>query len=125
MKNSYFAVILLLCCYQFTFSQIKFSGVVKDSLGNSLELANVIAINNETSALAAYAITDESGRYSLDLGKNSTYKFQVTYIGMKSLEEIISVQESDVYNDFTLTSDVNLDEIELTYEMPVTIQGDT
>ncbi len=125
MKNSYFAVILLLCCYQFTFSQIKFSGVVKDSLGNSLELANVIAINNETSALAAYAITDESGRYSLDLGKNSTYKFQVTYIGMKSLEEIISVQESDVNNDFTLTSDVNLDEIELTYEMPVTIQGDT
>ena len=125
MKKKHFVLFLLFCTVNLAFSQIKFSGVVKDSLGNSLELANVIAINNETSALEAYAITDESGSYSLDLGKNRTYKFQVSYIGMKNLEEIISVAESDVNKDFTLESDVNLDEIELTYEMPVTIQGDT
>jgi len=125
MKKKHFVLFLLFCTVNLAFSQIKFSGVVKDSLGNSLELANVIAINNETSVLEAYAITDESGSYSLDLGKNRTYKFQVSYIGMKNLEEIISVAESDVNKDFTLESDVNLDEIELTYEMPVTIQGDT
>jgi len=125
MKKKHFVLFLLFCTVNLAFSQIKFSGVVKDSLGNSLELANVIVINNETSALEAYAITDESGSYSLDLGKNRTYKFQVSYIGMKNLEEIISVAESDVNKDFTLESDVNLDEIELTYEMPVTIQGDT
>ena len=107
------------------FSQIKFDGMVQDSIGTPLELANVIALNQDTNTLEAYSITDEKGYYSLNLTQNSTYKFQVSYIGMSSLEEIIVVQESDVTKDFTLRPDEVLDEIELTYEMPVTIQGDT
>ena len=123
MKKIILAV--LLCSLNLTFSQIKFDGIVKDSIGSPLELANVIAINQETSALESFAITDEKGYFSLKLSENSTYKFQVSYIGMNSLEEIISTRETDVTRDFTLRPDKALDEIELTYEMPVTVKGDT
>ena len=34
-----------------SYSQVRMSGVVKDSIGAPLELANVIAINQETKAL--------------------------------------------------------------------------
>ncbi|WNW01467.1 carboxypeptidase-like regulatory domain-containing protein [Tenacibaculum sp. HL-MS23] len=108
-----------------SFSQIKLEGVVKDSLNVSLDLANVIAINEETSVLEAYGITDEKGKYKLSLGKNGTYKIQISYIGMKTFEEVISTKEDDLNRDFILLSDNTLDEVEITYEMPVTVKGDT
>ena len=40
------------------FSQLRMEGSVKDSLNNPLELANVILINKETSALESFAISD-------------------------------------------------------------------
>ena len=115
---------LLLVASQ-SFAQIKLEGVVKDSIGNPLELANVIAINQESKTLESYAITNDQGRFKLALGKNSTYKVQVSYIGMKTFEETISTKEIDIDKSFTLKADNSLDEITLTYEMPVTISGDT
>ncbi|MFD1314217.1 carboxypeptidase regulatory-like domain-containing protein [Namhaeicola litoreus] len=118
-------LLVMLCSINITFSQIKFDGVVKDSLGGPLELANVIAINEETSNLEAYSITDENGYFSMTLGENGKYKFQISYIGMKSTEEIVVIENSDITRNFILQADITLDEIELTYEMPVTIKGDT
>ncbi len=123
MKRIVFVV--LLCSFNITFSQIKFEGVVKDSIGTPLELANVIVIIQETSALKSYAFTDEKGYFFFELDINTTYKFQVSYIGMKGSEESISTAESDIRKDFTLKPDIALDEVELTYEIPVTIKGDT
>lgn len=108
-----------------TFAQVKLSGVVKDSLGLPLELANVIAINQTTNALESYGITDEKGKYALSLGKNGKYNIQVSYIGMKTLKMVIETKEADIAKDFTLQLDNALDAVELTYEMPVTIKGDT
>ncbi len=115
---------LLLVASQ-SFAQIKLEGVVKDSIGNPLELANVIAINQESKILESYAITNDQGRFKLALGKNSTYKVQVSYIGMKTFEETVSTKEADIDKNFILKTDNSLDEITLTYEMPVTISGDT
>ena len=118
-------ILVLFCATNITFSQIKFEGVVKDSIGNLLELANVIAINQETNALESYAITDEKGYFLLGLTKNGKYKLQVSYIGMKSFDETISTAEIDISRDFVLRPDNALDTVELTYEMPVTVRGDT
>lgn len=117
--------VLLMCVVNTTIAQIKIQGVVKDSIGLPLELANVIAINQETSALESYGITNEKGKYILSLGKNAKYKLQVSYIGMKSFEEIITTIEDDIDKDITLLPDNALDAVELTYEMPVTVKGDT
>ncbi|WP_303318806.1 TonB-dependent receptor [Flavivirga abyssicola] len=106
-------------------AQIKLEGVVKDSIGTPLELANVVAINQETKALDSYGITNDKGRYKLSLKKNTVYKIQVTYIGTKTGEELLEIKEDPITKNFILQYDNALDEIELVYEMPVTIKGDT
>ncbi|NQY28930.1 MAG: outer membrane beta-barrel protein [Flavobacteriaceae bacterium] len=123
MKHLLTALLLIVASY--SFAQIKVEGIVKDSIGNPLDLANVIAINQETKALDSYGITNDKGRYKLNLKKNTAYKLQVSYIGMKSFEEIITTKESDITKSFNLIEDNTLDTVELTYEMPVTIKGDT
>ena len=106
-------------------SQVKLQGVVRDSLGTPLELANVIAINKQSSALESFSVTTEDGKYLLSLSKNQTYNMQVSYIGMKTFEQEISTQDIDITKDFNLSLDNTLDAIELSYEMPVTVRGDT
>ena len=121
----YYLTLLLLFFFGLSFSQVKLEGIVKDSLGNPLELANVIAINKATSALDSYGITNDKGRYRLDLKKNTTYSIQVSYIGMKSLTQALETGDSNATQNFMLQEDNALEEVELTYEMPVTISGDT
>lgn len=123
MKKSIF--VLLLFVVNITFAQIKLQGVVKDSIGQPLELANVIAINKATSALESYGITNDKGKYILSLEKNTEYKLQVSYIGMKTFEEFITTNSDNIDKDIKLVSDNALDAIELVYEMPVTVKGDT
>lgn len=106
-------------------AQIKMQGVVKDSIGQPLELANVIAINQSTQALESYSITSADGKYKLGLSKASVYTIQVSYIGMKTISKVMNTEASDIDNNFTLYQENALDEIELTYEMPVTVKGDT
>ena len=106
-------------------AQIKMQGIVKDSIGQPLELANVIAINQSTQALESYSITSADGKYKLGLSKASVYTIQVSYIGMKTISKVMNTEASDIDNDFTLYQENALDEIELTYEMPVTVKGDT
>ena len=118
-------LLLVLVVSSYSFAQIKMQGIVKDSIGKPLELANVIAINQETSALESYGITDSKGKYILSLGKNGTYKIQVSYSGLKTSEDLVTTKEADITKDFILLPDTSLDAVELTYEMPVTIKGDT
>ncbi|MEY8847986.1 carboxypeptidase regulatory-like domain-containing protein [Psychroserpens sp. XS_ASV72] len=123
MKNIYFLLLLLVTS---TLSaQVSVQGVVKDSIGTPLELANIIAINKETKTMASYAISNDKGRYKLDLEKNTTYNIQVSYIGMKTFSEELATKEENITKDYTLQNDNTLDEVQLTYEMPVTIKGDT
>ncbi|TXE16639.1 TonB-dependent receptor [Psychroflexus gondwanensis] len=117
--------VALLLATTFTFAQVKLQGVVRDSLQTPLELANVVAINQATSGLESYGITDANGNFKLQLGKNGSYKIQVSYIGMKTFEEVLTTVESDITKDYTLQIDDALDEVEISYEMPVTIRGDT
>jgi len=117
--------VAIMCLTTAAFSQVELTGFVTDSIGNPLELANVIALNQKTSKLESFSTTNTKGKYKLSLGKNETYKIQVSYIGMKTAEEIIPTNEADISKDFKLEFYNVLDAVELTYEMPVTIQGDT
>ena len=106
----------------------KLFGVVKDSLNNPLELANVIAIATDKNTMEAYAITNEAGNYQLILQKGKSYLLRVSYLGFieKEIPIIIKDDEQKVTKDIVLYEDKNkLNEVELVYEMPVTIKGDT
>lgn len=116
---------LLLMAVGMLHAQVKLEGVVKDSLGAPLELANVIAVNKETKALDSYGITNDQGRFKLSLKSNSTYNIKVSYIGKKAADVELITGEEDINRDFTLLNDNSLNEVELTYEMPVSVKGDT
>ena len=117
--NKILITFLLLSSTSLTFSQIKMEGLVKDSLNNPLELANVILINKETSALESFAISNANGEYKLSLQKNTSYNLQVSYIGMESISRQIDSKDNDINKDFTLSQSNVLDAVELTYECPL------
>ncbi len=117
--------IALLFVASTSFAQITFEGVVRDSLNNPLELANVIAINQETKALESFGITSAEGRFKLELGKNDTYEVQISYVGMQTLKEVLSTTEEDISKNYNLIGDNQLDEVEVIYKIPVKVSGDT
>ncbi|MBT8260523.1 MAG: carboxypeptidase-like regulatory domain-containing protein, partial [Bacteroidia bacterium] len=122
MKRLLFILIIL--GVYFSDAQIQMKGVVTDSIGMPLELANVIAINQSTQDLK-FSVTNDKGDYKLILNKNSNYKIQISYIGLKSIEEFIETKEEYISKDYKLYPLNILDAVELTYEMPVTVKGDT
>ena len=72
------------------FTQISFTqtltGTVKDSLGNPLQNANVIAKPLVEKQGLKFAIADHLGRYKLELEKEVPYEVRVSYLGF--VEEI-------------------------------------
>ncbi|MGB0778100.1 MAG: carboxypeptidase regulatory-like domain-containing protein [Flavobacteriaceae bacterium] len=105
---------------------VKLSGQVTDDTGQALEMANVIAFDAETNNMIGYSITDASGRYKLNVPKSKTYNIRISFIGFTTLNEEVIVATEDVLANFKLLQEENtLDAVELSYEMPVTIKGDT
>ena len=123
MKGLLFSALLFAA--HLSFAQVKVSGTVRDSLDQPLALANVIAIEQESNAMGAFGISSENGTFTLELGANKAYEIQISYVGMKTLKEVLETGESDLEKDFVLQPDNVLDEVELVYEMPVTVKGDT
>lgn len=120
--------ILLLAIFMVTLfsnAQVKLTGVVKDSIGEPLEMANVLAIDKVTKKMASYGFTDANGNYKLDLAKNSTYNIKISYIGFKSADFDITITTEDIVKNIVLKEDNSLDEITVVSKMPVTIKGDT
>ena len=101
------------------------TGKVTDSIGTPLELANIILINSESNSLETFAMSDDKGNYKLSLKKNTSYNLQVSYIGMSTFSQMLMTKDDDIYKNFSLQSNNQLDAVELTYEMPVVISGDT
>ena len=109
----------------FLFSQVNLSGEIKDQTGYSIMGANIIAVNNETQILDGFGISNDNGYFSLNLKKDTEFNIKITFIGYKPIEFNISLSE-DLIRDFVLEEQAEaLDEVELVYEMPVEIKGDT
>ncbi len=123
---------LLLILFAFTISlsaqSIKVKGTIKDSLGAPLEFANVIASIKTSGETESYGITNYQGRYQLDLPKGNTYILRASFLGYETKEQTVNVP-ADAENmelDFVLQPQENkLDDVEIVYEMPVTVRGDT
>ncbi|MDD2985013.1 carboxypeptidase-like regulatory domain-containing protein [Flavobacterium sp.] len=125
MQNKLFFFLLFLSFFAQAQS-IRLEGTIQDTLQKALEMANVMAINQETKAMDSYAITNDKGRFQLNLKTNSTYKIKVSYIGFQSLETTVETKEVNLQKIITLKEgDVNLDGVEVVHEMPVSISGDT
>lgn len=127
MKYFLWAIAFLFCLHA-TAQTIKVRGTIKDSIGDPLELANVIASIQETGDIESYAITNYEGRYQFDLPVGNTYTLKASFLGYETSELTLEVPEgaSDMTRDFVLQSKADeLDGVEIVYEMPVTVKGDT
>ena len=108
-----------------TTAQIKYSGVVKDSIGEPLEMANVIALDTVAKRIASYGFTDAKGVFKLDLAKNTVYNIKISYVGFKEISENIKTGETDMSKNYTMYEDNMLEGINIVAKMPVTVKGDT
>ncbi len=110
-----------------SFSQsVKFEGVIQDVGKTPLEMANVMAVNTVTKAMDSYAITNDKGKYLLNLKPNSSYSIKVSYLGMQTKELFISTSTLNMNQNITLESGgIELEGVEIVREMPVSIKGDT
>ena len=117
--------ILLLLFPYLIFSQVNISGEITDQTGYPIMGANIIAVNNETQILDGFGISNDNGYFNLNLKKETEFNIKITFIGYKPIELNISLSD-DLVKDFVLEEQAEaLDEVELVYEMPVEIKGDT
>ncbi|MQP24606.1 TonB-dependent receptor [Flavobacterium sp. LMO8] len=108
------------------FSQnIRFEGTVKDTTGIGLEMANIMAINQQTKAMDAYAITNETGKFILNLKASTAYTLKVSYIGFQTFEKSVTTGTTTMNYPVVLKEGTQLNEVEIVHEMPVSVSGDT
>ena len=106
-------------------AQINLRGVVKDSIGSPLEMANVIALDTVAKRIASFGFTDAKGNFKLDLRNNTVYNIKISYIGYKEVSTFITTKETNISQSFNMVEDKMLDGITIVSKMPVTVKGDT
>ena len=122
-------LIALFICAQYTYAQkaVFFAGEVRDSTGAPLQFANVMAVDTVTKKMAGFAVTNTDGQFRISLESGRVYSLKLTFIGYAPMESLITPTESnELHQLFVMNNDgLELDELQIVAEMPVTIRGDT
>jgi hypothetical protein len=118
---------LFLLVSTISFAQnVRFEGAILDNNKAPLEMANVMAMNQGTKAMDAYAITNEKGKFILNLNANASYTIKLSYLGMQNKEITVTTQTQNITQNITMESGgIDLEGVEIVREMPVSIKGDT
>ena len=124
MKQLY-ALLLIIVSYTAISQNIKLEGIVTDNSKIGLEMANVMAVNQQTKAMDGYSITNDKGKFQLSLKPNTPYIIKVSYIGYATYEEKLTTGAENTTKIITLVEGMELDGVEIVREMPVSIKGDT
>ncbi len=104
----------------------KIQGHVLDSLQQPLELANIMAFNAGDSSVASFGSSDSDGAYSLILKAGQQYLIKGSYIGYDTYEATLTAQGQQMEHNIYMRESVKkLNAVEIVYEFPITISGDT
>ncbi|MFD2551744.1 carboxypeptidase-like regulatory domain-containing protein [Bizionia sediminis] len=122
MKKTQILLLLLLVCKLSGFSQSTLKGTVKDSLQKPLQNANIIAQPQDSLKRMKFAITDELGRYQLEL-ENSVYEITISFLGYASYKFNTDSKKDTTKNIELKEQDNRLDEVFI--ELPVMVKKDT
>jgi hypothetical protein len=105
---------------------IKFYGIVQDSTEKPLPAASLVAAHLKTQTYQGFSITDDDGAFEIPFHKNTAYTVKISYMGYRPVIDTIYTQENDVFKKYILQPDrQHLEGVEIKYEMPVKIKGDT
>jgi hypothetical protein len=81
---------------------IRFEGIVLDTGKSPLEMANVMAVNQTSKTMDAYAITSDKGKFVLNLKANTSYSIKLSYIGMQNKEISVSTKSENIVQNITM-----------------------
>ena len=112
---------IFLMYYGYIFSQTIISGVVKDTIGNNLAMANVIVKYQDK--ILAYTITNEQGQFEIKVKTKDNFKVKATFLGYKP--SLISVTPKNDLRNLTLVMHelkTQLNEVIINADLPETIQ---
>lgn len=124
----YFIALFLLITLSTTAQSVRISGTVKDDAGTPLELANVIATHSDTGEMESYAISNTAGKFQFNLPSGYNYSLVASFLGLAPTTRELNIEKDadDITLDFVLLPAENqLDDVEIVYEMPVVVRGDT
>ena len=79
MKNTILIILFFITSISFAQS-VKLEGLITDSKSVGLEMANVMAVNKATKAMDSYAITNDKGKFLLNLKPNTAYSLKIRKI---------------------------------------------
>ena len=117
-------LVLALVCLSFsTKAQLKFEGIVRDSISQPLEMASIVLLNSQTKEMASYGLTTSEGKFSLKVNPNTNYNVQISFFGLRTLKDSVQIKEVDFYKEYDLRNDIVLEEVVV--KLPVSVRGDT
>ncbi len=95
-------VLLLLSVANLT-AQVKFQGVVRDTVGKPIEMASIVLIKKASEEVISYGITSEDGKFSIKAEPNTAFEAQISAFGLRTITELIEFKDQGyiqrVYND--------------------------
>ena len=106
----------------FGFTQNSLTGKVTDSLNKPLANANILAEPKDSLQQIKFAITDDKGRYRLDL-KSIPYTVTANYLGFAKKSFDIQLDRDKIQNIILKESAEGLEEVVL--DMPMVVKKDT
>lgn len=119
-------LIFFLSTTAFFAQNIRLEGIVSEDGKAPLEMANIMAINQATKGMDAYAITNDKGKYALNLKANTLYTIKLSYVGMANKSVEFKTSTTNSINNFSMEAGgLELEGVEIVREMPVSIKGDT
>jgi hypothetical protein len=105
---------------------VRVEGLITDAQQTPLEMANIMAVRSSTKDMDGYAITNDKGKFQLQIKANTAYVLKVSYLGMQSKEITLTTAGVNLTQNISLEAEgIELKGVEIVREMPVSIRGDT
>ena len=125
MRKIYLLGCFLIPTFFVLAQNIDLEGTITDESGMPIMGANIVAVEKETQILDGFGISNEAGYYRITLKKATDYDVKISFIGLREIAFVFN-EQNNIEKNFVLEEQAeSLDEVEVVYEMPVTIKGDT
>ena len=128
-NNTFLIVFIALFCIALqdtAYAQTsELKGVVTDSKQNPVPYTNIIATPLSEGSSITFAISDEHGRFRLELTEEISYKLILTHLGFSKLTDTLNISEDSVRNFTLFESTDDLEEVIIETELAVIVKQDT
>ena len=111
----------------FIYCQSNISGIVKDSIGNTIPYANVILKSVNSNVIQKYTTTDDEGKYNIYTTHVGSHEIFFSAISYTSLSFVINLEANkNILQNAKLKDEILvLDEVIIKKEREISIKKDT